>query len=353
MKLVSGALLVVTSILALSRVAVGAETFIKCPVQQLEAGVTTQLPAGWWATPTQGPLINTEVMAIGGKKRLVCNYRLFDASVPIMSAMPKGYSVCKAATGGFQCASQGAVQGDGSVRSGGKGTLNPATRASASAPVVTSDSASYEADAPIGDEAPVMEDAGTEYDATAQSSEPAPVATDAAAGTVAGGLIDEEAAKQQVEKFIKKLVNGEKTPRTVRVCGDPAALGLSVRQDSISSTPTKDPNVNVYAFRIEGQVKNVTETAFSSSAGPQSVELYELRGSSNQPRLLASLPFESLAAGETLVIGKDIYKWTTRNKTALDYELRIPFTADECSGKNNIVKLRGSDINNALLGGTP
>lgn len=348
MKLETGALLAIAGILSFSRLALGAETFVACPAEQLEAGVTTPLPGGWWSTPQMGQLKNTEVTAVAGKKRLVCNYRVFAALVPIMSEIPKGYSVCKPAPGGFSCGTQGVAKGDGSVRTSGQNG-SVATQASASVPVVNSDSGSVSADAQFGAEAPVAEtEAG--YAVDEQASAPAPVAAGAAAGSVAGGLIDEEAARQQVEKFVEKQVSGDKTPRVARVCGDPAAIGLTVKQDSISSTPTKDPNVNVYAFRIEGEVKNVTETAFTSSAGPQSIELYEVVRS-RSPRLVSSLPFESLAAGETLVIGTDIQKWTTYSKGLPDYELRISFTTDECSGKNNIVKLLGSDIN-AVLSGT-
>ena len=60
---------------------------------------------------------------------------------------------------------------------------------------------------------------------------------------------------------------------------------------------------------------------------------------------------DRMVSGETLVIGTDIQKWTTYSKGLPDYELRISFTTDECSGKNNIVKLLGSDIN-AVLSGT-
>lgn len=133
MKSSLGALVAVAGALAFSSMAGAAESFVDCPVQQLDAAVTTSLPKGWWATPQRGSLLGTEVMAVAGKPVLVCKYRGFGASIPVMRDVPGGFSACKPAEGGFRCFSNGKAEGDGSVRN----EAQMATQASSNATIPT------------------------------------------------------------------------------------------------------------------------------------------------------------------------------------------------------------------------
>lgn len=116
MKSSVAALFAVAGALALSSMANGAESFVECPVQELDSAVTTSLPKGWWATPQTGELLGTEVSPVAGRPVLVCKYRGFGGSISVMRNLPGGFASCKATQGGFRCISSGAAEGDGSVR---------------------------------------------------------------------------------------------------------------------------------------------------------------------------------------------------------------------------------------------
>lgn len=76
---------------------------IDCPVKQVRAEITTNLPAQWWQTPQVGSLVNTSVRNIGGKMTLVCSYRAYGNSVSVMREMPANMHSCSPVTGGFRC----------------------------------------------------------------------------------------------------------------------------------------------------------------------------------------------------------------------------------------------------------
>jgi hypothetical protein len=106
MKRESKSLIVVAALLTLSPFAVAEELFIGCPVELLDAQVTTQLPGEWWTTPQQGALLGTDVRDIAGDQTLVCNYRGFGTSIPVMQKMPAGFLSCVPEAGGFACSTE-------------------------------------------------------------------------------------------------------------------------------------------------------------------------------------------------------------------------------------------------------
>jgi hypothetical protein len=76
--------------------------FIRCPVEEVRTEITTPLPSPWWNTPQIGGVEETAVETIGGKQTLVCKYRAYGRTVPVMREMPQGV-ICTPATGGFNC----------------------------------------------------------------------------------------------------------------------------------------------------------------------------------------------------------------------------------------------------------
>jgi hypothetical protein len=104
-----------------------AESFIGCPVDQLDVRVTTNLPADWWATPQRGALLGTEIRRIGGVETLVCNYRAFGASAGVMREAPAALPFCTAVPTGFRCSGVAAGPvGGGGGGGGGSGCPDPA-----------------------------------------------------------------------------------------------------------------------------------------------------------------------------------------------------------------------------------
>jgi hypothetical protein len=74
-------------------------TDIDCPLTQVRREITTQLPEGWWNTPSVDQLSGTEVQTIGGRRTLVCKY---GQSGQIMRLEPRRRD-CVARRGGFDC----------------------------------------------------------------------------------------------------------------------------------------------------------------------------------------------------------------------------------------------------------
>lgn len=72
---------------------------IDCPLTQVRREITTQLPDGWWNTPSIDRLSGTEVQVIGGRRTLACKY---GQSGQIMRLEPRGRD-CVARRTGFDC----------------------------------------------------------------------------------------------------------------------------------------------------------------------------------------------------------------------------------------------------------
>lgn len=77
-------------------------TDIDCPLTQVRREITTQLPDGWWNTPSIDRLSGTEIQVIGGRRALVCKY---GQSGQIMRLEPRRRD-CVARRGGFDCRRQ-------------------------------------------------------------------------------------------------------------------------------------------------------------------------------------------------------------------------------------------------------
>ena len=77
--------------------------FIECPVRDVRVEITTHLPRDWWQTPQQGRLKRTSIDRIGGEPALVCHYRAYGRTVPVMRKMPRRVSRCIPKHNGFEC----------------------------------------------------------------------------------------------------------------------------------------------------------------------------------------------------------------------------------------------------------
>jgi len=75
---------------------------IDCPLTQVRREITSQLPDGWWNTPSIDYLSGTEVQTIGGRRTLVCKY---GQSGQIMRLEPRRRD-CVPRRGGFDCRRQ-------------------------------------------------------------------------------------------------------------------------------------------------------------------------------------------------------------------------------------------------------
>lgn len=76
--------------------------FVKCPLAKARTEVVSKLPAGWWQTPYEGPLVGTRVETIGGEKTLVCEYQAYTTRASVMSKVPPAMT-CDAVSAGFNC----------------------------------------------------------------------------------------------------------------------------------------------------------------------------------------------------------------------------------------------------------
>jgi hypothetical protein len=76
--------------------------FLKCPLALARIEIVSELAAGWWQTPFEGPLVATRVEVMGGKKTLICEYQAYTTRAPVMMHIPDSMD-CVAATDGFKC----------------------------------------------------------------------------------------------------------------------------------------------------------------------------------------------------------------------------------------------------------
>ena len=79
-----------------------AAKFVKCPLAQARTEVVSKLPAGWWQTPYEGPLVATRVEMIGSEKTLVCEYQAYTTRASVMRKVGATEN-CVAVTEGFNC----------------------------------------------------------------------------------------------------------------------------------------------------------------------------------------------------------------------------------------------------------
>jgi len=80
-----------------------AEQHVTCPMPQVQAQITSQLPAGWSQTPQTGPLVKTQVGNIGGQKTLMCGYKVYNTTAFLMRPFPEAFKVCRSVKDGFMC----------------------------------------------------------------------------------------------------------------------------------------------------------------------------------------------------------------------------------------------------------
>jgi hypothetical protein len=72
-------------------------------LKQVQVGVTSNLPAGFWQTPQVGNLVKKEIGNVGSKRTLNCGYSVYNTTVFIMHPFPDGVKVCKPDVHGFVC----------------------------------------------------------------------------------------------------------------------------------------------------------------------------------------------------------------------------------------------------------
>lgn len=102
------------------------------------------------------------------------------------------------------------------------------------------------------------------------------------------------------------------------------------------------------AVLITGVVVNAGTGLFDSSAGQQSVQLYE------GVTLLATADFEDLAPGETVTVAAEV-DWSTTNEFPPTYRVVIVYDPDiyidgndandDCATSDNALSRDGADIN--------
>lgn len=107
---------------------------------------------------------------------------------------------------------------------------------------------------------------------------------------------------------------------------------------------TTDPDT----VRITGVVENKGGGLFDSSAGQQSVQLYE------GTTLLATQEFEDLAAGATVSVTHEM-SWNTNNEFPPTFRVLIAYDPDisidgndnndDCATSDNVLERDGSEIN--------
>lgn len=96
MHLYRHALVLATLMLPYGSAAFAATQNVECPVARVEAKLTTQLPDGWWYTPTVNSLQEVRIQNIGGQHTLMCMYKAFSGQVAVMRQVPAGARGCKA-----------------------------------------------------------------------------------------------------------------------------------------------------------------------------------------------------------------------------------------------------------------
>ena len=89
----------------------GLAEYIACPLDEIETDVTTRKPSEWWSTPQVGRLQATNIIWMGDRPVLLCNYGVGS----VMREAPPD-SDCRAVARGFRCepqsvASQGGITG--------------------------------------------------------------------------------------------------------------------------------------------------------------------------------------------------------------------------------------------------
>jgi len=75
---------------------------VQCPLVRARTEVVSTLPAGWWQTPFEGPLVATRVEVMGSDKVLICEYQAYTTRAPVMMKVPLSTD-CVAVDTGFNC----------------------------------------------------------------------------------------------------------------------------------------------------------------------------------------------------------------------------------------------------------
>lgn len=77
--------------------------FIACPLNQANSGLVGRLTYPWWSTPQRGRLESVHVSNVGGQPTLVCAYRAYNRTMPVMRRFPKNVKHCNPQGSGFRC----------------------------------------------------------------------------------------------------------------------------------------------------------------------------------------------------------------------------------------------------------
>ncbi len=118
--------------------------------------------------------------------------------------------------------------------------------------------------------------------------------------------------------------------------------------DRIDFTLVSTTSSTAGTVRIEGVVENKGDTTFDSSAGQQSVQLYQ------GTTLLAQQEFEDLAAGATVTVAHEL-SWSTSTEFPPTFRVIIAYDPDifidgndnndDCANSDNALERSGSEIN--------
>ncbi len=77
--------------------ALSATLQVRCPRESVTAKVTSNLPAGWWATPQGAALRGVTVLNVGGQWSLLCLYLTAQRKeIGVLRPYPPTYRRCRA-----------------------------------------------------------------------------------------------------------------------------------------------------------------------------------------------------------------------------------------------------------------
>jgi hypothetical protein len=77
--------------------------FIACPLNQANTGLVDRVTHPWWSTPQRGGLESVHVLNVGGQPALLCAYRAYNKTMPVLRRFPKNVKHCEPQGSGFRC----------------------------------------------------------------------------------------------------------------------------------------------------------------------------------------------------------------------------------------------------------
>jgi len=77
------------------------DLIVLCPGNEVDAGILSPLPEGWWSTPQLGRITGAEVRQVGGEPVLACLYQANGNEIAVMRRPPQDATLCRPRLSGF------------------------------------------------------------------------------------------------------------------------------------------------------------------------------------------------------------------------------------------------------------